>query len=169
MQSESSPSTHSLDIYFRHNLWSNLLLFDACLGLDEAQLEFSTEGTFGSIKSTLGHITFAEERYIFHITSGKQSAESHRPTSTTPLTELRARVAASGETLLQLATSLDGSIRVRVGADDGFSMIPVEALLLQAIHHAHEHRAQIETMLGQLGVDPPGLSAWRYFDEQIGQ
>ena len=67
----------------------------------------------------------------------------------------------------QLATSLDGSIRVLVGAGDDAILIPVEALLLQAIHHAHEHRTQIETMLGQLGIDPPGLSGWRYFVEQI--
>lgn len=167
MQPVSSPLTHPLAIYFRHNLWSNLLLFDTCLRLDETQLDYSIEGAYGSIKSTLRHITGAEERYIFHITGGKQSAEASRPASAASLAELRARVAASGETLLQLATSLDGSIRVLVGAGDDAILIPVEALLLQAIHHAHEHRTQIETMLGQLGIDPPGLSGWRYFDEQI--
>ena len=167
MQTEDSPSTHPLDIYFRHNLWSNLLLFDACLELDEVQLGFSSEGTFGSIKATLGHITIAEERYIFHITGGKQMADAQRPTSTTPLAELRARTAASGESLLQLATSLDGSVRVPVSSADDRTLIPVEGLLLQAIHHGHEHRTHIETMLGQLGIEPAGLSGWRYFEEEI--
>jgi uncharacterized damage-inducible protein DinB len=169
MQSDGSPPTHPLDIYFRHNLWSNLLLFDACLGLDETQVEYSAKGTFGSIRSTLGHIVSAEEHYIYHITSGTQSTEPQRPTPTTPIAELRARVEASGGTLLQLATSHDGSIRVRVGDGDDSFLMSVEALLLQALHHASEHRTHIETMLGQLGVDPPGLSGWRYFDEQIKQ
>ena len=101
MQYDDSSPTHPLDIYFRHNLWANLLLFDACLGLDEAQLEFSAKGTFGSIKSTLGHIVFAEERYIFHITSGKQSAETPRPTPTTLLAELRTRVEPSSVSIEQ--------------------------------------------------------------------
>ena len=169
MQSESSSPTHPLDIFFRHNLWSNLVLFDACLGLNEEQLEYASMGTFGSIKSTLGHIVSAEERYIFHITSGKQLSDAQRPTPSTSLTELRARVAATGKILLQLVTTLDGSVRVRVGAGNDVSLIPIEALWLQAIHHAHEHRTHIETMLGQLGIDPPGLSGWRYFDEQVEQ
>ncbi len=158
---------HPLDIFFRHNLWSNLALFDACMALDEEQLAFSAEGTFGSIRSTLAHIVFAEERYIFHITSGKQSADAQRPTATTPLAELRSRVAASSTTLTQLATTLDGSQRVRIGTDEEGFEITVEALLLQAIHHATEHRTQIQSMLGQMQLEPPGLSAWRYYDEEI--
>jgi uncharacterized damage-inducible protein DinB len=169
MQSVRSSATHPLDIFFRHNLWSNLELFDACLALDDDQLAYSAEGTFGSIRSTLAHITFAEERYIYHITSGKQSADAQKPTAATTLTEMRSRVAASGAALLQLATTVDGSTRVRIGADDDAFEISIEALLLQVIHHATEHRTQIESMLGQLGIEPPGLSAWRYFDEQIGR
>ncbi len=167
MQSDSSPPTHPLEIYFRHNLWSNLLLFEACSGLDEGTLAYSAEGTFGSIRSTLGHIVSAEERYIFHITGGKLFVDTVRPTPATAVAELLVRVAASGEILLHLATSLDGSTRVPVGSGDDLDLIPIEVLLLQAIHHGHEHRTQIESMLGQLGIDPPGLSGWRYFDEQI--
>lgn len=167
MPTDSSTPTHPLDIYFRHNLWANLKLFDACMELNEEQLAFAAAGTFGSIQSTLGHIVFAEERYSFHITGGKQMADALEPTSTTSLAELRARATASGETLFQLATTLDGSERLRVGADA--SLMSIEALLLQAIHHGAEHRTQIETILGQLGIDPPDLSGWRYFDEEIRQ
>ena len=56
---------------------------------------------------------------------------------------------------------------MRVGSEDDSFMISIEALLLQAIHHGQEHRTQVESMLGQLGIEPPGLSGWRYFDEQI--
>ncbi len=167
MHTENSTSAHPLEIYFRHNLWSNLTLFDACLELKEEQLDYSAEGTYGSIKSTLGHIVYSEEWYIFHIISGKQLADVQHSSPTTQLSELRDRVKTSDEILLDLATSLAGDQIVQVGSGDDSDLIPIEALLLQSIHHAHEHRTQIETMLGQLGIDPPGLSGWRYFNEQI--
>ena len=34
--------------------------------------------------------------------------------------------------------------------------------LLQAIHHANDHRSHIVTTLSQIGVEPPTLSAWAY-------
>jgi uncharacterized damage-inducible protein DinB len=37
----------------------------------------------------------------------------------------------------------------------------------ESIHHAHEHRTQITTLLGQQGIEPPSLSGWNYFDEEI--
>jgi uncharacterized damage-inducible protein DinB len=33
------------------------------------------------------------------------------------------------------------------------------------INHATEHRAQIMVMLTQLGIQPPELDGWAYFDE----
>lgn len=160
-------STHPLKIFFRHNIWSNLLLFDACLELNEEQLEYTDQGTYGSIRSTLGHILYAEQRYIFHITEGKRMAGAERSTGDIPISDLGGRVKESGEILLDLATTLDGEKIVRVGSGEDSDLIPIKALLLQVIHHAHEHRTQIESMLGQLGLDPPGLSGWRYFEEQI--
>jgi uncharacterized damage-inducible protein DinB len=167
MQKDNSIPTHPLEIYFRHNLWSNLRLFDACRELPEEHLDYSSKGSYGSIRSTLRHISSSEEYYIFHIASGKQAAYLERPGEETPLSELRTRVGASGETLLELATTLDVSTLINVGTGEEAFLISIEALLLQVIHHAHEHRTQIESMLGQLGIDPPGLSGWRYYDEEI--
>lgn len=167
MQSNNSSTTHPLDIYFRHNLWSNLQLFDACSRLDETQLAFSIAGTLGSIHATLSHIISGEDQYIFQISNGEQMAERGGLTAATPLSELRQRVETSSSILLQLATLVDGNRRARVGEGDDAFLIPIQALLLQAIHHGHEHRTQIETMLGQLGIETPGLSAWRYFDEEM--
>ena len=39
--------------------------------------------------------------------------------------------------------------------------------LLQAIHHAHEHRTQICTILSQSGIAPPDLPVWTYGDEIV--
>ncbi len=44
-------------------------------------------------------------------------------------------------------------------------MCPRPILLTQVINHATEHRAQIMAILTQLGIEPPELDAWTYFDE----
>jgi uncharacterized damage-inducible protein DinB len=43
--------------------------------------------------------------------------------------------------------------------------VPKTILLTQAINHATEHRAQIMVSMTQLGIQPPDLDGWQYFDE----
>jgi uncharacterized damage-inducible protein DinB len=51
--------------FFKHNLWENLRLVDACAGLAEAQNQRATvAGTFGSVGATLVHLVAAEESYL---------------------------------------------------------------------------------------------------------
>lgn len=56
---------------------------------------------------------------------------------------------------------------MRVGEEEQVEWIPASIFLLQAIYHAHEYRTQINTILSQLGVAPPALSAWDYYDEEM--
>jgi uncharacterized damage-inducible protein DinB len=39
------------------------------------------------------------------------------------------------------------------------------ASLLQAVNHGTEHRSQVATILTQLGVVPPEMDGWTYFEE----
>ena len=43
--------------------------------------------------------------------------------------------------------------------------MPASLLLLQAVNHGTEHRSQVATILTQLGVVPPEMDGWTYFDE----
>jgi uncharacterized damage-inducible protein DinB len=43
--------------------------------------------------------------------------------------------------------------------------VPKSISLTQAINHATERRAQIMATLTQLGIEPPDLRGWSYFDE----
>jgi uncharacterized damage-inducible protein DinB len=43
--------------------------------------------------------------------------------------------------------------------------VPKSILLTQVINHGTEHRAQIMAIMTQLGVEPPDLQPWQYFDE----
>jgi len=42
--------------------------------------------------------------------------------------------------------------------------VPKTIILTQAINHATEHRAQIMAILTQLGIQPPELDGWSYFE-----
>ena len=44
--------------------------------------------------------------------------------------------------------------------------VPTTIIPTQAINHATEHRAQIMAILTQLGIQPPELDGWTYFDER---
>ena len=43
--------------------------------------------------------------------------------------------------------------------------VPKTIILSQVINHATEHRDQIMAILTQLGIEPPDLQSWAYFDE----
>ena len=61
----------------------------------------------------------------------------------------------------------------RVQADDAIQVdwrgtprsVPKTILLTQVINHATEHREQVKTILTGLGIEPPDLQGWSYFDE----
>jgi uncharacterized damage-inducible protein DinB len=42
---------------------------------------------------------------------------------------------------------------------------PKTIILTQVINHATEHRAQIMVIMTQIGVQPPELDGWTYFDQ----
>jgi uncharacterized damage-inducible protein DinB len=148
---------------FRHNRWANLRLLDACLNLSDEQLTASVAGTYGALRDTLLHIVRAEALYL-GLLNGLPRAQIERPGPEASLAELRERAATLGEELAQVAS--------RIGPNDTFAdrdeseiyQLPGPWLLVQAINHATEHRAQVATILTQLGVEPPDMSGWAYME-----
>lgn len=157
---------NSLALLFAHHLWANLRLIEVCRTLSDEQLTYRAPGTYGSIPATLAHIVRAEERYLTFL-MGQEFVDAPAPRPDMPLVELQDRARRSGTALLSLATEIQPGTLVRVGEGDEAEMLPAEILFLQALHHAHEHRAQIGTVLGQLGIDPPSLSGWSYYEEEM--
>jgi uncharacterized damage-inducible protein DinB len=149
---------------FRHNLWANLELFDACASLDDARLDATAPGVFGSIRTTLRHIVVNEERYLAALEQGPLPAGN--PAAPMPsLAELRARVQASGEGLIAVASQgLDAQVLRGEFNGQPYTM-PAAVPLIQAINHATEHRAQIATVLTLQGVEPPALDGWRFWEQ----
>jgi uncharacterized damage-inducible protein DinB len=164
LEPERSHSDIALVALFRHNLWANLRLLDACTALDEQQLAATTSGTFGTIYNTLRHIVGAENSYLSRLTG--QAVPFNRD-DTPDLATLRRYALHAGEGLIKVAAQVTPSDVVHLEREGQSWSVPASLILTQAINHATEHRAQIMTILTQQGIQPPDLSGWSYMVEHI--
>ena len=152
---------------YRHNLWANLRMADACAGLTEDQLDASVHGTAGSIRATLLHIAGAEQRYV-HVLGGPAPAQRlHERDGWPGFEPYRAGLEQSGQALIGIAEAAQPD-RVLTGTYQGsVRTLPISTVLIQVINHATEHRSHVATILTQQGVTPPDVSGWSYGESRL--
>ena len=156
--------TNTLTTLFSHNLWANVRILEQCAGLTGEQLDATISGAFGSIRDTLQHIVTSEQSYFYRIRTGQPL---HRPEDALPMTiaEMVESVRTSGSGLIEWAPKVQADDTVQVDWEDGtLREVPKTIYLTQVINHATEHRAQIMAILTQLGIQPPDLDSWSYFE-----
>lgn len=155
--------SHQLHDPFEHNSWATGQLLDACDAVDPALLDAKVPGAYGSVIETLRHIVDAEAGYLFRA-SGLWEEVPWTRGEPVGLAELRSRADLLAETWRQyLGGEVDSERpnQARSPEGDVFS-VPTGIFLAQALHHANEHRAQICTILGANGIEPPDVSAWGF-------
>ena len=154
-------ANHLVALY-KHNLWANLQMLDTCEKLSDEQLDATFPGTYGCIRDTLLHLFGAEERYVDRLTGRPRGPHRERE-GFKSFDELRARGTDSGETLISLVKQNELPEVLSGTAPDGrASEVDADVLVLQVINHATEHRAHINTLLTQFGVEPLELDGWAY-------
>ena len=159
------PPYPVLETLFRHHLWANLSLLELCSTLSDEQLETSTVGGYGSIGDTLRHMVRSERFYFSRISTGQLYRP---PEGTWPLSfaKMAESLRYSGEGLIEWAPKVQPTDSVElIGDNDQRIRVPKTVILTQAINHATEHRAQIMVILTQLGIQPPDLDSWSYFEQ----
>ena len=156
--------TDTLTILFSHHLWANLRLLERCAELTPEQLDTAAIGAFGSIHDTLRHIVMSEQAYFSRISTGQRY---DRPADASPMTipDMVDSVRTTGAGLIAWAPKVHANDTVPIDWDGTPRAVPKSIILTQVINHATEHRAQIMVMLTQLGIEPPDLQSWSYFDE----
>lgn len=156
-----------LTTMFSHHLWANLRLLERCAALSDEQLDSAILGAYGSIRDTMQHIVTAEQSYLSRISTGlpRRRAKDAPPMTMAEMIE-SARTTGAG--LIEWAPRVAPGDMVTVDGDDGPLEVPKAIILTQVINHGTEHRAQIMATMTQLGVEPPDLQAWAYFDELAG-
>lgn len=155
--------TTGLSTFFKHNLWANLKLLNACAQLTDEQLDFTATGHYGSIRETLLHIFSAEERYArdcgLAIEDDPLSESAPFPSFDT----LKQRAERTSTHLMTVAEEADVSEVLHL--DNGNYDAPIIIVLLQAINHGVDHRSQIATLMSLQGVSPPRMDGWGYHNE----
>ena len=156
--------TDTLTTLFNHHVWANVRLFERCADLTPEQLDATLLGTFGSIRETLEHIVRAEQNYLYRIRTGQRLV---RPENAPPLTmvEMLDSLRTTGEGLIEWAPQVQPGDTVQVEWEGTPREVPKTIILTQVINHATEHRSQVMAILTQLGIEPPELDGWTYFDE----
>jgi uncharacterized damage-inducible protein DinB len=132
--------------------------------LTDEQLDTSIIGVFGSIRDTLLHIVKAEQGYFSRISTGKRYSYPE-DTSQMTISDMVAAVKITGESFIEWASKIKEFDTVRIDWDGTPRDVPKTIILNQVINHATEHRSQIMSIMTQIGIEPPDVSSWSYFDE----
>jgi uncharacterized damage-inducible protein DinB len=132
--------------------------------LTDEQLDTSIIGVFGSIRDTLLHIVKAEQGYFSRISTGKRYSYPE-DTSQMTISDMVAAVKITGESFIEWASKIKEFDTVRIDWDGTTRDVPKTIILNQVINHATEHRSQIMSIMTQIGIEPPDVSSWSYFDE----
>lgn len=162
------PPTDTLTTLFSHHLWANLRLLEHCKSLTSDQLSASIPGSYSSIYETWHHIVTSEQSYFSRISTGKPYV---RPADAPPITmdEMAEVLRATGTGLIEWASKVQADDTVEVNWEGTPRDVPKTIILTQIINHATEHREQIKAIMTEIGIEPPDLQGWQYFDESDGQ
>ena len=159
----TSPSD-VLRAMFDHHLWATSTLIDHLDRLPAERLDESVPGTYGSIIDTLTHTIDADSRYLLRLRDPSPPLAEDR--KDVPLGQLRAELPEHRRRWDQALDDLEaGSLHARIlRREDYPGTDPAEAMLLiQAIHHGNDHRTQICSTLGALGLELPEIDGWDYW------
>jgi uncharacterized damage-inducible protein DinB len=157
-------SADVLTTLFSHHLWANLRLLERCAELPADHLNAAIPGAYGSIYDTLQHIVTSEQSYFSRISTGQPR---YHPADAPPMTmaEMAESLRATGSGLIEWAAKVQAGDTVQLDWDGTPREVPKTIIVTQVINHATEHREQIKAILTELGIEPPDLQSWSYFDE----
>src|SRR5262245_29849753 len=142
MRENRQGDTSVLTKLFAHNVWANVKLLDFCERLSDAQLDATAIGYFGSIRDTLWHIIGGEVSYVLR-GHGKLPPTPMSPDQVPGFAALKIAPRWTNDELLQLALSARQNTLVREHEPGEIFEYTLASLMVQAINHATEHRAQI--------------------------
>lgn len=157
----TSPWGH----YARYNRLANETLYEACAALSDGERRRDLGAFFGSIHGTLNHLLLGDRIWMGRFEGG-----------TYPSTDLGATLREEFAALRTARADMDAHIEAffwRLPADFAAGTIryvnnagltsedPLDVLLPHFFNHQTHHRAQVHTLLSQLGRDPPVLDLHR--------
>lgn len=148
---------------FRYHAWATVELINHCLNQPPAMLDEPVIGTDRSILHTLTHIVGTEQWYL-ELLSGEPAAEPIQRGEALTLVDLRQRFLEHSSRWTALLERIE-QLAITLPATEGRPAVEQsqDLLVMQAIQHGIDHRAQICTTLQVLGLEPPIIDGWFYW------
>ena len=151
--------------YALYNRLANEALYEACAALSDEARRRDLGAFFKSVHGTLNHLLLGDRIWMTRFEGG-----------THPSTDLGAILFDAFDALRAARATMDGRIETFFAAlpadflarelryvnNSGFDTTdPASVILQHFFNHQTHHRAQVHTMLSQLGQDPPVLDLHR--------
>ena len=156
-----------LAVPIEYDNWATEKLARFCAALPPTQRALTTPGTMGTVAATVIHLVAAKERYASALRGTPPPDDAVRETTTTDLGQVVARAVALSAWFGEYAKGLIDVERIitRRGADGSTQQMPAGILIAQFLHHGNEHRAQLGSIFGANGIEPPHYSAFNWGSE----
>ena len=151
--------------YARYNRLANETLYAACAALGGADYRRDLGAFFGSVHGTLNHLLIGDTIWMTRFEGGTHPSTNLDSILFDRFEDLRTARRAMDQRIERFFAALSsgfeqGSIRYVNNA--GFdSEDPLSVILPHFFNHQTHHRAQVHTLLSQLGQAPPVLDLHR--------
>jgi len=138
--------------------WATLELIAFCEAQPATVLEAARPGVYGTIPATLAHLVASERNFLLALLQrepeGVPAADDAMPLARTA--EVARALAARWQAYAANPEPVD---TVRVHPRGAVRIAPI---LAQTMNHGSEHRAEVATILGASGIQPPTVHPWAY-------
>ena len=136
---------------FKHMAWANQQMLEILKELPDEAINFSAWNPNWTVGTIAHHIVIAEGRLISRIIQQSPPFEFDPPKNAADISQLITICADRDAQLLSLIDTPDEMRKfVRYGNEVEFL---TSTILVQAVHHASEHRAQISDILAANNMD----------------
>ena len=152
--------THALHDPIRHNAWATEQVLAFCQRLNANTLNATVPGTYGTILATLRHIIYCEIDLVDKLLDQEPTNPWQLGETTTLNTLMKHATLLATRWEIFLASDVDSERPLP--PHEGTETIPAGIVIAVVLYHGNEHRAQICTILGALGHEPPDITPWAY-------
>jgi uncharacterized damage-inducible protein DinB len=156
-----------LGVAIEYDNWATDRVAQFCAALPPAQRSLTTPGTMGTVEATLIHLVAAKERYASALRGLPPPDDAIRETTAADLGQVAARSKKLSEWFAEFGKGPIDVERIitRRAADGSTQHMPTGILIAQFLHHGNEHRAQLGSIFGANGIEPPHYSAFNWGNE----
>ncbi len=140
------------------NNWANRGLLEFLAAQPPDTLDATAGGVYGTIRDTFEHLLTSEMGYRHRLAGLPRYEPDDRPErpELVDLQQLQEASAAALDDLVEALPEPDTMLPTSTGQR------AAATVLTQLIMHGVEHRAQVGTILGANGIEPPDLDSWAH-------